>query len=92
MPVAPIRLRQGVVHQIIAGEMLLLDTVGGRYFDLNPSGSLMLAQLLAGASREQTLQAVQAEFDVDSERVAADLDALLTALVQAGLIESAPPA
>lgn len=82
-----VRLRESVVAQIMDGQMVLLDTSGGQYFDLNASGTLMLEQLLAGATREQIIAAVEQKFLASGERVATDLDALIVTLREAGLIE-----
>lgn len=82
-----VRLRTGVVTQMIDGGMLLLDTERGTYYDLNRSGSLMLQQLLDGASVAQTIASVQAEFQIQDRRIAADLDSLLQQLQHAGLVE-----
>lgn len=82
----PLRLRDGVVTQILENEMLLLDTRGGQYFDLNPSGTVMLDSLLKGASREATLGLVMERFAVDQARAAADLEALVGELLKVGLV------
>ena len=82
-----VRLRKSVVAQAMDGQMVLLEINSGQYYDLNASGSLMLQQLLAGASRAQTIAAVEQKFLTSSERVGADLDALLVTLREAGLIE-----
>lgn len=94
MSMNALRLRDGVVCQVIDGEMLLLDARGGQYYDLNPTGTLMLQSLLGGASRAQTLTSVLQRCDVTSARAQADLDALIQALSAAGLItlDQAPPA
>lgn len=82
-----VRLRESVVAQVMDGQMVLLDTSGGQYYDLNASGTLMLERLLAGASRDQVVAAVEQKFQVDGARVASDLDALLVTLREAGLIQ-----
>ncbi len=82
-----VRLCENVVAQVMDGQMVLLDTRGGQYFDLNVSGTLMLEQLLAGASRDQVVATLERKFRVDARRVSADLDALLLTLREARLIE-----
>lgn len=83
----PVRLRESVVFQVMEDQMVLLEVTSGQYYDLNSSGTLMLQQLLAGASRAQVIAAVEHRFLASTERVAADLDALLLTLREAGLIE-----
>lgn len=88
MKLTKLRLRTGVVAQILEGEMVLLDTLGGQYFDLNPSGTLMLDRLLKGDSSDQTLGVVVERFSVDRPRAQQDLDLLVRQLLDAGLIET----
>jgi len=87
MGIGKLRLRDGVVAQTLKGEMVLLDTQAGRYYDLNASGTRMLEALIAGQDSEQIVVGMQAEFDVPAERVRADLAALLGSLVEARLVE-----
>jgi hypothetical protein len=84
--IAGLRLRDGVVAQILEQEMVLLDTRGGQYFDLNPSGTVMLEALLKGASRDEIVASLTRRFAVDAERAAQDLDRLVAELLQAGLV------
>lgn len=94
MSESSLRLRAGVVKQVMHGEMVLLDTVSGRYFDLNPSGTLMLERLLAGDPADVVVAAVCGRFDAPPERVRSDLQALLAALRAAQLVDTQvqPPA
>lgn len=87
MDTGTVRLRDGVVAQTINGEMVLLDTQAGRYYDLNASGTRMLEALIAGQDREEIVAALRAEYAVAAERVRSDLDALLASLHAAGLVE-----
>ncbi len=87
-----VRLRSGVVTQVLNGEMVLLDATAGRYYDLNASGTLMLQQLLDGADPESTVMEVIRRFDAPAERVRADLAGLLQSLQAAQLIETDQPA
>jgi hypothetical protein len=87
MSAPTVSLRNGVVAQVFDREMVLLDVAAGSYFELNASGTAMLQSLLGGSSREQTIDAVCRQFEVDAARVTEDLDALLAALREAGLVE-----
>jgi hypothetical protein len=87
MSAATVSLRNGVVAQVFDREMVLLDVAAGSYFELNASGTAMLQSLLGGSSREQTIVAVCQQFDVDTARVTADLEALLATLREAGLVQ-----
>lgn len=87
-----LQLRSGVVTQVIDGQMLLLDSRGGQYFDLNPSGTEMLQALLAGSGRAALLAGMAQRHAVTAARLEADLTQLLAALRAAGLTEGEPPA
>ncbi|MFO1496234.1 MAG: PqqD family peptide modification chaperone [Lysobacterales bacterium] len=87
-----LQLRPGVVTQVIDGQMLLLDSRGGQYFDLNASGTAMLQALLAGSGRAALLETLAQRHAVAPARLDADLSQLLVALRAAGLIEGEPPA
>ncbi len=82
------RLKNGVVTQILQEEMILLDTLGGQYFDLNPSGTLMLDRVLNGASPASAARAVAERYEVSEARARQDLDQLLQQLSALGLIEA----
>lgn len=87
-----VRLRAGVVTQVIGGQMLLLDSRGGQYFDLNASGTVMLQALLDGRPRAALIGELEARHQQPRARLEADLDQLLQALQLAGLVESDQPA
>lgn len=86
------QLDTGVVAQAIGGEMVLLDTRSGRYYDLNASGTLMLEALLRSQSLAQAGAAVQARFAVSEAQVTADLHALIELLSARGLLRAQPRA
>lgn len=87
-----LRLRPGVVTQVIDGQMLLLDSRGGQYFDLNASGTAMLQALLNGSPRSALIGELEARYQQPRARLEADLDQLLQALHRAGLVEIDQPA
>jgi hypothetical protein len=78
---------QGVVSCELDGESALLDLDTSRYFRLNPVGTLVW-RALAEPKTVSALQGVVLEaFDVEPERCARDLEALLAKLSGAGLVE-----
>ena len=81
-PVAP---APEVFSQVVEGEMVLLDSVRGRYYALDAVGARVW-QLMV---EERELAAVRArmlsEFDVDAATLDADLVALFDRLRSAGL-------
>jgi ribosomal protein L18 len=67
---------------------VLLDERSGRYWQLNPTGALVVRTLLAGGSAEQAASALTEEFDVGFAQAAADVAALLDGLRSNGLVTS----
>jgi hypothetical protein len=66
--------------------MVLLDERAGRYWQLNPTGALVLRKLLDGAAPHQVAQTLADRHAVSAEQAAADLAALLERLRTAGLV------
>ena len=83
-----LRLRPGVVMQAVGAELVMLDTEAGLYFDLNPTGSLLLSAWIEGADDTAAISAVTARFAVSPEEVARDAAALKTRLLERRLIET----
>ncbi|MFF9690762.1 lasso peptide biosynthesis PqqD family chaperone [Streptomyces sp. NPDC014623] len=65
---------------------VLLDGGTGEYWELNPTGSLVLTGLLVGRPAGEIAAMLCAAFDVDGDRATADVTALLTALCDARLV------
>jgi hypothetical protein len=74
-----------LVHQE-DGSAFLLHVASGRYFGLNPTGLLIWEALVAGDDPAAALQARWP--DLDPTTSAADVDALLRGLLDAGLVRS----
>jgi hypothetical protein len=85
-PETRVVLSADVVSRPIAGELLILDLASGRYHGLDPVGSriweLIPDQHTVGAIAAALVQ----EYEVDEERVRADLDVLLREMAGKGLI------
>ncbi|REE96753.1 lasso peptide biosynthesis PqqD family chaperone [Thermomonospora umbrina] len=67
---------------------VLLDQRNGDYWQLNPTGALVVRRLLAGETPEQAAAALAEEFDVGRARALADVDALVEQLRTARLVTS----
>lgn len=65
---------------------VLLDERSGRYWQLNPTGAVIVRTLLAGGDPAQAVTALTGEFDVDDAQAARDVTALVTQLRSAGLV------
>ena len=81
-------LRDGVswTHTEYGG--VLLDRVSGEFWQLNPTGAVVLDAALAGADLDATATALAEAFDVDagSEFLTADASAVIGQLAGADLV------
>lgn len=66
--------------------MVLLDERGGRYWQLNGTGALVVQALLDGATPEQIAERLAATRPVSGERAASDVTALVGHLVRERLV------
>ncbi|GHG54349.1 lasso peptide biosynthesis PqqD family chaperone [Streptomyces griseocarneus] len=67
---------------------VLLDQRSGQYWELNPTGTLVVQTLLEGGGEADAVDAVVAEFAIDRPQAAHDVAALIGQLRQAGLVAS----
>lgn len=65
---------------------VLLDERKGRYFQLNPSGRIVVRTLLEGGDSGEAVGALIEEYDVSRERAEQDVTALVEGLRAAGLV------
>jgi asparagine synthase (glutamine-hydrolysing) len=86
-----VRLRTDVSTTDTDEGLVLLDERAGRYWQLNPTGALVLRLLLHGATPQQVAQTLADRYAVSAEQAAADVAALLQRLHTAGLVNSARP-
>ena len=80
------RLREDVSVVDTDYGKVLLDGRTGEYWELNPTGSLVLAALLEGKDTTAIAGALSAEYDVAEERAVSDVAALVSALRDARLV------
>ncbi|MGI8334545.1 lasso peptide biosynthesis PqqD family chaperone [Actinomadura scrupuli] len=83
-----LRLRADVSTTDTEYGAVLLDERSGDYWQLNPTGALILVRLLAGDDPAQAAAALAAEYDVDEARALLDVTALLEGLRSARLVTS----
>jgi hypothetical protein len=86
-----VRLRADVSTADTDEGLVLLDERAGRYWQLNPTGALVLRLLLEGMNPHQTAQILADRHPVSIEQAAADVAALLERLHTAGLVEEGQP-
>lgn len=67
--------------------LMLLDQRNGRYWQLNGTGAVTLRLILDGYSPAAAAARLSREFPEAAERASADVAALLSALLEAHLVE-----
>ncbi|MDX6721454.1 MAG: hypothetical protein QOJ63_3708 [Solirubrobacteraceae bacterium] len=83
-----IRLQADVVVTDTEYGSVLLDERGGSYWNLNPTGALVLRALLAGETADDAARQLADEYRLDLRTATADVAELVDALSAAGLIRS----
>jgi len=87
-----LELRDGVSVAEIEYGIALLDEDSGEYYNLNPTGALVLQTLLNGGTSAQATQELTRQYAVDSDSAAQDVEALVGELRSAGLVAQTPSA
>jgi hypothetical protein len=82
-----LRLREGVSTAETDYGIALLDEDSGQYWNLNPTGALVLQTLLEGGSPEQAVQALTEQYAVDADTASQDVQDLVGGLHSAGLVQ-----
>jgi hypothetical protein len=70
----------------LGGEVIILGLDDSMYYGLTATGARIWELVQAPRTIDEILTTITTEFDVDRERAAADLDALLAELQSRGLI------
>jgi hypothetical protein len=81
-----LKLRDGVSTADTDYGIALLDEDSGEYWNLNPTGALVLQTLLEGGSSTDAVQALVERYDVDADSASRDVQDLLDGLQSAGLV------
>ena len=88
MPLSGWRLRRdNLAVSTVGDERVLLDLSGSVYYSTTGSGSLLLDQLLVGASENELVDSLLAGFDVEEGTAHEDVLAFLADLSRLSLIE-----
>jgi hypothetical protein len=83
-----INLHSNVVVTDTEYGSVLLSERDGAYWNLNPTGALVLRVLLAGDTLDDAARALAEEYRLDPRVAASDVADLVAALTKAGLITS----
>jgi hypothetical protein len=82
-----LKLRPGVFDTETDYGIVLLDGDSGEYYDLNPTGALVLRTLLTGATAGEAAQALTEEYAVGLDDATRDVQELLAHLRTERLVE-----
>lgn len=83
-----IRFAESVTLKAGQERGFLFDRSTGRVYSLNGTAALAAARLMAGAPTGEIVAALVADFEVDRETAAADLERFVGHLVETGLARS----
>ena len=81
---------KGVYTQELDGEIILLDSNGEHYFNLNELGSKMWQLLETGKTPQQMLEIIKKEYTVEEHNLRKDLITFFNELSTRCLIYSLP--
>ncbi|WP_084964044.1 lasso peptide biosynthesis PqqD family chaperone [Thermoactinospora rubra] len=85
------RLRDGVIAAETEYGTALLDMDSGKYWNLNPTGALVLRGLLEGATTAEIAGSLTEEYPVPAEEAERDVRELQEELAAAGLLIEREP-
>jgi Coenzyme PQQ synthesis protein D (PqqD) len=81
-----LKLRDGVSTVGTDYGIALLDEDSGEYWNLNPTGALVLRTLLEGGTSMDAVQALVERYDIDADTASRDVQDLLGGLHSVGLV------
>ena len=81
-----LRISDDVVFRDLAGEAVLLNLATGTYFGLDPVGTRVWQLIGEDGTTETVLEALLAEYEVDEGTLRSDVEALIRALLEKGLL------
>jgi Coenzyme PQQ synthesis protein D (PqqD) len=82
-----LKLRDGVSAAETDYGITLLDEDSGQYWNLNPTGVVVLRTLLEGGTPAQAVQELTTQYAVDAQTASRDVEDLVGGLQSAGLVE-----
>lgn len=76
---------ENVLHRVVDGQLVLLDLDSEQYFGLDEIGAAMV-RLITTLPAGEAEAALLDEYDVEPDRLRADLEEMIASLVEAGLL------
>ena len=74
-----------VLWRVVGKEALLLDTISGNYFSLDPVATAIWVRMTSGEPPEQIAEGIAAIYSITVERARGDIDELITEMRDAGI-------
>jgi hypothetical protein len=81
-----VRVAPAVHVREFDGQLIILDLDQGDYFGLDEVGTRMWSELALGKSARQVAELLAAEYEIDVSRVLSDVRALISNLLERGLV------
>lgn len=75
-----------VLWQRTGDAMVLLDSASGNYFELNDSAQTIFSALVDSGNVDTAVTELTRQFEIDGAQARSDVQSLLEALAEAGLI------
>lgn len=84
-----LRLRDAeLVWREVEGEIVILHQGDWEYLTVNETGALLWGKLVDGATRGQLVASLLAQYELDEQRAASDVEAFLDVLSERGLLSA----
>jgi coenzyme PQQ synthesis protein D (PqqD) len=87
--VSVIKLRDDVMWREVDGEIVVLDKRTWQYIGINQTGATLWTTVVGGASRDQLVDRLLDEFEVDRETAEQDVASFLETLRELQLLADA---
>ncbi|GAA6184574.1 PqqD family protein [Aliiglaciecola sp. NS0011-25] len=81
------KLSDKALFQKVVDETVILDSISGQYYTLDPIGTEMVEALTTGKSVSQVVALIEQSYDAQAENIQADLAELISKMSDKGLLE-----
>ncbi|MDO6693215.1 PqqD family protein [Aliiglaciecola sp. 3_MG-2023] len=83
------KLSDKALFQKVVDETVILDSISGQYYTLDPIGTEMIEALNTGQSVSQVVALIEQNYDATVDNIQADLSELIDTMSDKGLLEEA---
>lgn len=80
------KLSDNALFQKVVDETVILDSVTGQYYTLDPIGTEMVEALNAGKTVSQVVALIEQDYDANAKNIQADLTELIDKMTGKGLL------